>query len=87
MHSGRSSKRRPSGWTLHKLGGGRGPDRGVLRAPNCEEAPLLGVERALDVAEYPGTRLFTLCGAAQELTRLLRRFDRIDAATSAVWHS
>lgn len=31
-------------------------------------APLLDVQRTLDGAENPGTRLCTLCGCAQELT-------------------
>ncbi|MGA5606154.1 DUF6233 domain-containing protein [Streptomyces griseoincarnatus] len=66
---------------LQKLGGSRGPDRGVLHAPDCEEAPqgapLLDVERALDVAEHPGTRLCTLCGTAQVLTPMLSGFDHI----------
>ncbi|MEH0517338.1 DUF6233 domain-containing protein [Streptomyces sp. B21-079] len=70
-------ERRPSGWVLAKVREGRG----VLHAPDCEEAPqgapLLGVEQALNVAENPGTRLCTLCGAAQELTPLLRGFDHI----------
>ena len=78
-------ERRPSGWVLQKLPGSRGPDPGILHAPDCEEAPrgapLLAVQRALDVAEHPGTRLCTLCGAAQELTPLLRGFDHIDSAT------
>jgi hypothetical protein len=54
-------ERRPSGWVLAKVREGRGPARGVLHAPDCEEAPqdapLLDLERALDVAENPGTRL------------------------------
>jgi hypothetical protein len=33
--------------------------------------------RALDTAEHPGTRLCTPCGAAQELTPMLSRFDHI----------
>ncbi|CAL9319920.1 hypothetical protein SUDANB25_05824 (plasmid) [Streptomyces sp. SudanB25_2051] len=53
----------------------------MLHASDCEEAPqdapLLGVEQALNVAENPGTRLCTLCGCAQELTPLLRGFDQI----------
>jgi len=75
-------ERRPSGWVLQKLRDGRGPARGVLHAPDCEEAPqgapLLDVEHALNVAENPGTRLCTLCGCAQELTPLLRGFDHIN---------
>ncbi|MFJ5139014.1 DUF6233 domain-containing protein [Streptomyces sp. NPDC088707] len=51
---------------LAKAREGRGPARGVLHAPDCEEAPegspLLDVQRALDVAESPGTQLCTLCG-------------------------
>ncbi len=74
-------ERRPSGWVLAKVRAGRGPARSVLHAPDCEEAPagapLLGVDRALDAAEPPGTRLRTLCGAAQELTPLLCGFDHI----------
>jgi hypothetical protein len=64
-------ERRPSGWVLAKVHEGRGPARGVLHAPDCEEAPqdapLLDLEHALNVAENPGTRLCTLCGCAQVL--------------------
>ena len=60
---------------------GRGLARSVLHAPDCEEAPqgaaLLDVGRALDAAEHAGTRLCTLCGAAQELTPMIRGFDHI----------
>ncbi|WP_443061124.1 DUF6233 domain-containing protein [Streptomyces sp. NBC_00464] len=60
--------RRPSGWVLQKSGG-RGPSGAVLHAVDYTEAPqnaaLLPLERALDVAERPGTRLCSLCGAAQ----------------------
>lgn len=74
-------ERRPSGWVLAKACEGRGPARGVLHAPDCEEAPqgapLLDVEHALNVAENPGTRLCTLCGCAQELTPMLSGFDHI----------
>ncbi|MDX2835431.1 DUF6233 domain-containing protein [Streptomyces scabiei] len=74
-------ERRPSGWVLAKVRDGRGPARSVLHAPDCEEAPagapLLDVDRALDAAEHPGTRLCTLCGAAQELTPVIRGFDHI----------
>ncbi|MEU7038803.1 DUF6233 domain-containing protein [Streptomyces sp. NPDC046237] len=73
--------RRPSGWVLQKTGG-RGPGRAVLHAVDCAEAPqgapLLPLERALDVAEQPGTRLCSLCGAAQELDPVLRGFDHIE---------
>ncbi len=31
--------RRPTGWVLRNLDARRGPDRGVLHAPDCEEAP------------------------------------------------
>ncbi|MGW7410022.1 DUF6233 domain-containing protein [Streptomyces sp. NPDC054833] len=74
-------ERRPSGWVLQKVSGGRGPAQGVLHARDCEEAPkdapLLDWKRALDLAENPATRLCTLCGCAQELTPLLRGFDHI----------
>ncbi|WP_224297405.1 DUF6233 domain-containing protein [Streptomyces olivaceus] len=63
---------------------GRSPARGVLHAPDCEEAPqgapLLGLEQALNVAGRRtdlGTRLCTLCGCAQELTPLLSGFNHI----------
>jgi hypothetical protein len=72
--------RRPSGWGLAKVGG-RGPGRGgVVHAVDCDEAPagapVLTVERALDVAQQPGVRLRSLCGAAAELDPVLRGFDR-----------
>ncbi|MEU1077962.1 MULTISPECIES: DUF6233 domain-containing protein [unclassified Streptomyces] len=74
--------RRPSGWVLQKTGGGRGPGRAVLHAVDCAEAPqgapLLPLERALNVAEQLGTRLCSLCGAAQELDPVLRGFDHIE---------
>ncbi|MEV0694065.1 DUF6233 domain-containing protein [Streptomyces sp. NPDC050388] len=62
---------RPSGWVMAKAGG-RGPGRGgVVHAIDCEEAPggapVLTLERALDVAAQPGVRLCSLCGAAAEL--------------------
>ncbi|MEU2730629.1 DUF6233 domain-containing protein [Streptomyces griseoviridis] len=72
--------RRRSGWVLQKAGG-RGPGRAVLHAVDYEEAPqgapLLPLERALDVAEQPA-RLCSLCGAAQELDPVLRGFDHIE---------
>jgi hypothetical protein len=49
------------------------PARTGLRGSASGRA-LLDVDRALDAAEHPGTRL---CGAAQELTPLLRGFDHI----------
>ncbi|MFG2097313.1 DUF6233 domain-containing protein [Streptomyces sp. NPDC048612] len=74
--------RLPSGWVLQRAGGGRGPGRAVLHAVDCtkapQNAPLLPLERALDVAEQPGTRLCSLCGAVQELDPVLRGFDHID---------
>nr|WP_207309518.1 hypothetical protein [Streptomyces kasugaensis] len=74
-------ERRPSGRVLAKVREGRGPARGVPHAPDGEEAPegapLLDVQRVLNVAENPGTRLCTLRGCAQELTPMLRGFDRI----------
>ena len=73
--------RRPPGWVLQKAGGRRSGGA-VLHAVDCTEAPqnapLLPLERALDVAEQPGTRLCSLCGAAAELDPVLRGFDRID---------
>ncbi|PAZ16366.1 hypothetical protein CLM62_08585 [Streptomyces sp. SA15] len=58
--------RRPFGWVLQKLDGGRGPGRGVIHAFDCDEAPagapLLTLDEALDAAEHPGTRL-VLCVA------------------------
>ena len=71
--------RRPAGWVLQKLDA-PGFDRGVLHAPDCNEAPegapVLELERALDAAEKAGVRLCSLCGAAQELEPLLSGFDR-----------
>nr|MDT0521267.1 DUF6233 domain-containing protein [Streptomyces sp. DSM 41633] len=71
--------RRPSGWVLAKAGG-RGPGRGVVHAVDCAEAPagapVLTLEHALDVAQHPGTRLCSLCGAAAELDPVLKGFDR-----------
>ncbi|MGW1600610.1 DUF6233 domain-containing protein [Streptomyces eurythermus] len=68
-------ERWPSGWVLAKVRDGRGPARGVLHAPDCEEAPrgaqLLDLEHALNIAENPRTRLCTWCGRAQELTPML----------------
>ncbi|MEU6353162.1 DUF6233 domain-containing protein [Streptomyces sp. NPDC047072] len=80
-------ERRASGWVLAKVRGGRGPDRGgVLHAPDCDEAPqgapLLDLERALNVAENPATRLCPLCGCAQELSPLLKGFDHITGSES-----
>ncbi|WP_331756546.1 DUF6233 domain-containing protein [Streptomyces sp. NBC_01568] len=71
--------RRPSGWVLAKAGG-RGPGRGTVHAVDCPEAPagapVLTLEHALDVAQHPGTRLCSLCGAAAELDPVLKGFDR-----------
>jgi hypothetical protein len=72
--------RRPPGWVMAKAGG-RGPGRGgVVHAVDCDEAPagapVLTLERALDVAQQPGVRLCSLCGAAAELDPVLRGFDR-----------
>ncbi|MEU6098589.1 DUF6233 domain-containing protein [Streptomyces sp. NPDC047079] len=51
-------ERRPSGWVLAKVREGRGPARGVLHTPDCEEAPhgapLFDVEHALSAVENPG---------------------------------
>ncbi|MFG2986203.1 DUF6233 domain-containing protein [Streptomyces sp. NPDC048258] len=71
--------RRPHGWVVQKLSARRGPDRAVVHAVDCEEAPagapVMGWKQALDAAERPGTRLCALCGAAHELTPLLKGFD------------
>jgi hypothetical protein len=72
-------ERRPSGWVLQKLNGGRGPGRGVIHAVDCDEAPAgapkLTLDQALDAAEHPGTRLCSLCSAAAELDPMLRGFE------------
>lgn len=39
-----------------------------------QDAPVLDLERAPDIAENTATALCTLCGAAQEITPLLRGF-------------
>lgn len=74
--------RRRSGWVLQKLDGGRGPGRGVIHAVDCEEAPagapVLSLDKALDAAEHPATRLCSLCGAAAELDPVLKGFDHDD---------
>lgn len=73
--------RRPSGRVLAKTGG-RGPDRGVVHAVDCAEAPasapVLSWERALDAAEQHGVRLCSLCGAGAELDPVPRGFDHDD---------
>ncbi|MEU4173558.1 DUF6233 domain-containing protein [Streptomyces sp. NPDC026589] len=72
--------RRPSCWVLRKPGG-RGPGGIVLHAADCTEAPqnapLLPLERRWTSRSSPGTRLCSLCGAAQELDPVLRGFDHI----------
>ncbi|CAL9279481.1 hypothetical protein [Streptomyces sp. SudanB182_2057] len=49
----------------------------MLHAPDCEVSPLLDPEHALNVAETPGTRLYAMCGCAQEPTPTLSGFDHI----------
>ncbi|MEU6313799.1 DUF6233 domain-containing protein [Streptomyces sp. NPDC047014] len=70
---------RPPGWVAQTLRW-RGPDRAVIHASDCEEAPpgrpAMTLQQALDRAERPGTRLCALCGAAHELGPLLRGFSR-----------
>ncbi|MFI1702590.1 DUF6233 domain-containing protein [Streptomyces bobili] len=72
-------ERRPSGWVLQNLNGGRDPGRGIIHAVDCEEAPdgapKLILDKALDAAEHPGTRLCSLCSAAAELDPVLRCFE------------
>ncbi|MGV9567845.1 DUF6233 domain-containing protein [Streptomyces sp. NPDC003480] len=57
--------RRPTGWVLQTLDGRRGPERGVLHAPDCDEAPqgapVLPLNQALDAVEKAGMRLCSLC--------------------------
>ncbi|WP_314251063.1 DUF6233 domain-containing protein [Streptomyces kutzneri] len=73
--------RRPPGWVVKSLGRRRGPDRAVIHAVDCVEAPTstpaMTWDQALDRAERPGTRLCALCGAAHELEPLLKGFDSI----------
>ncbi|MFC8765075.1 DUF6233 domain-containing protein [Streptomyces sp. NPDC057193] len=70
-------ERRSSGWVLQRIGPGTG--QGVIHAVDCGEAPkdapALGWERALEVAEQRRVRLCSLCGAAAELDPLLRGFE------------
>ncbi|MFG3518609.1 DUF6233 domain-containing protein [Streptomyces bobili] len=72
-------ERRPSGWVLQKLNGGRDAGRGIIHAVDCEEAPdgapKLILDKALDAAEHPGTRLCSLCSAAAEPDPVLRCFE------------
>ncbi|MFD8262135.1 DUF6233 domain-containing protein [Streptomyces griseoluteus] len=67
----------PTGWVLQKQDA-PGPDRGILHAPDCDEAPqgapVLELKRALDAAEKAGVRLCSLCGAAAELDPVLKGF-------------
>ncbi|MFB7395164.1 DUF6233 domain-containing protein [Streptomyces sp. NPDC056191] len=71
--------RRPSRWVLENLGGRTGRSQAVVHAVDCAEAPkgapLLSLDQALDAAARPGTRLCSLCGAAQEVGPVLRGFD------------
>ncbi|WP_374230059.1 DUF6233 domain-containing protein [Streptomyces sp. OfavH-34-F] len=50
-----------------------------MHALDCDEAPagapVLTVGRALDVAQQPGVRLCSLCGAAAELDPVLKGFE------------
>ncbi|MFJ6355380.1 DUF6233 domain-containing protein [Streptomyces sp. NPDC092046] len=68
-------ERRPSGWVMQ----GQLHGQGVIHAPDCTEAPAgavtLSLDQALTLAErQPAVRLCSLCGAAAELTPLLRGF-------------
>ena len=53
--------------------------RGIIHAVDCQEAPagvpVLALDKALDGAEHPGTRLCSLCGAAAELDSVLKGFE------------
>ncbi|CAL9675121.1 hypothetical protein SUDANB178_07687 (plasmid) [Streptomyces sp. enrichment culture] len=60
--------------------GGRGPGRGgVVHAVDCDKAPagapVLPLERALDVAQRPGVRLYSWCDTAAELDPVLKGFE------------
>ncbi|WP_406738537.1 DUF6233 domain-containing protein [Streptomyces sp. NBC_00853] len=72
--------RRPPGWVVESPRR-RGPDRAVIHAVDCPDAPTgrpaLTWQQALDHAERPGTRLCALCGAAHELEPLLNGFNAI----------
>ncbi|MFF4583394.1 DUF6233 domain-containing protein [Streptomyces sp. NPDC001373] len=72
--------RRPSGWVVEPLRR-RGPDRAVVHAVDCPDAPsgrpALTWEQALDHAERSGRRLSPLCGAAQEQEPLPHGFGSI----------
>ncbi|MFG2631196.1 DUF6233 domain-containing protein [Streptomyces sp. NPDC048473] len=54
--------------------------QGVVHAGDCEEtpagAPVLTLERVLDAAQHPGTRLCALCGAAAEPDPVLKGFEQ-----------
>ncbi|WP_425264180.1 DUF6233 domain-containing protein [Streptomyces caeruleatus] len=54
------------GLSVAAAGGGVRARRGVLHAPDCDEAPrgapVLKADRVLDAAEKAGVRLCTLCG-------------------------
>ncbi|MFD5573785.1 DUF6233 domain-containing protein [Streptomyces cadmiisoli] len=54
-------------------------DRARQKPTHCEEAPagapVLSLERALNVAEKPGVRLCSLCGVAGELDPVLKGFE------------
>ncbi|MGW7434056.1 DUF6233 domain-containing protein [Streptomyces sp. NPDC054861] len=72
--------RRPSGWVLERLGGGRGP-AAVVHAVDCAEVPLnaprLTLDQALTAAERPGVQLCPLCGACLgELDLVPQGFDK-----------
>ncbi|MEY2226863.1 DUF6233 domain-containing protein [Streptomyces sp. BF23-19] len=75
--------RRPPGWVVGPLHR-RGPDLAVIHAVDCPDAPTgmraLTWEQALNLAERPGVRLCSLCGAAHELEPLLNGFDTIDSS-------
>ncbi|MGO4636101.1 DUF6233 domain-containing protein [Streptomyces sp. 2RAF24] len=68
-------ERRLSGWAMQGLDHGQG----VIHAPDCTDAPAgavtLSLDRALALADrQPAVRLCSMCGAAAELTPLLRGF-------------
>jgi hypothetical protein len=55
----------------------RSSPSGLRRSRPRPKAPLLDLERALDLAEIPSLRLCTWCGCAQEVAPLLRGFGHI----------
>ncbi|WP_344400075.1 hypothetical protein [Streptomyces longisporus] len=68
-------ERRPSGGC-----GRRCAANGARTGLSCTRwtAAYLDLERALNIAESRSTRLYTLCGCAQELTPMIKGFDHFE---------